>query len=375
MRVTLSDPSLLRQAGRFVWLELNYDDEGNQAFLARHGVAWTPAILVLDPSDERVTASHMGGMSLSELKGFLGEGERGFRSAENGKIATALSRGNAAAGAGRYAEATDAYREAVRLGKPGSPERARATDALVGTLLVKREWQTCAETATAEAPGLPRESSFGRIVHVGLSCANVGEDAAWALAARKTLEPLAVESTGIGGLSRDDRFQLYEQLMVAAQLRNAPDENVKWGKRWLQEIDRVVPSSDDERSGLDVARVDVVLLLDEPALALPALEASERAMPQNYTASARLARVAEAAKRHDLALAACERGLLHVDGPIGRTGLLLTKASALDGKGELSRAKETAQLAFQAATAIPNPYNRSNAQKRASDFIAKLESK
>jgi hypothetical protein len=147
------------------------------------------------------------------------------------------------------------------------------------------------------------------------------------------------------------------------------------GKRWLQEIDRVVPSSDDERSGLDVARVDAVLLLDEPALALPALEASERAMPQNYTASARLARVAEAAKQHDLALAACERGLLHVDGPIGRTGLLLTKASALQGKGELSRAKETAQLALQAATAIPNPYNRSNAQKRASDFIAKLESK
>ena len=102
MRVTLSDPSLLRQAGRFVWLELNYDDEGNQAFLARHGVTWTPAILVLDPSDERVTASHMGGMSLSELKGFLGEGEHRFRSTENGKIAAALSRGNAAAGAGRY---------------------------------------------------------------------------------------------------------------------------------------------------------------------------------------------------------------------------------------------------------------------------------
>src|SRR5215475_8211216 len=107
MRVTLSDPTLLRQAGRFVWLELNYDGEGNQAFLARHGVAWTPTILVLDPSDERVTASHMGGMSLSELKGFLEEGKRGFRSAENGKIAAALSRGNAAAGAGRYAEATD----------------------------------------------------------------------------------------------------------------------------------------------------------------------------------------------------------------------------------------------------------------------------
>src|SRR5215470_11731451 len=375
MRVTLSDPTLLRQAGRFVWLELNYDNEGNQAFLARHGVAWTPALLVLDPSDERVTASRMGGMSLSELKGFLEEGDRGFRSKEKGQVAAALSRGNAESGAGRYAEAADAYRDAVRLAEPRSPQRAHAADALVSTLQVKREWQTCAEAATAEAPGLPRGSSFGRIVHVGLGCANVGEDARWAVAVRKTLEPLAIEATGIDGLSRDDRFQLYEKLMIAAQLRDAPDENAKWGKRWLQDIDSVVPSSDDERSGLDVARVDAVLLLDEPALALPALEASERAMPQNYTASARLARVAEAAKRHDLALAACERGLQHVDGPIGRTGLLLTKASALRGKGELSRAKETAQLALQAATSIPNAHNRSNAQRRAADFITKLETK
>ena len=365
----------MRQAGRFVWLELNYDEVANQAFLERHGVAWTPVLFVLDPSDERVTASHVGGMSLSELKRFLGEGERGFQSAEKGSAAAALSRGDGAAGRGQLAAATEAYREALKLGGVRWTQRERALDALVGTLQVRREWRTCAETATADVLGLPRDSIFARIVHVGLGCANVGEDALWAQEARKTLEPLAVQATAIGGVPRDDHFQLFEQLMVAAQNRNASDENVKWGKRWLQEIDQVVPSSDDERSGLDVARVDAVLLLGEPALALQALEVSERAMPKNYTASSRLARVAEAAGRHDEALAACDRGLLHVDGPIGRTGLLLTKASALRGKGELSRATETAHLAFQAARTIPNPYNRANAEKRASDLIASLASK
>jgi tetratricopeptide (TPR) repeat protein len=375
MRVTLSDPTLVRQAGRFVWLELNYDDEANQAFLARHGIAWTPVLLVLDPSDEHVTASHVGGMSLAELQRFLEEGERGFRSAEMGSAAAAVSRGDAAGGRGQLVEATEAYREALRLGAGRWAQRGRAVDALVGALQVRREWHSCADTVTAEAPALPRESSFARIVHMGLGCANVGEDAPWAQTARRTLEPLAVEATAIEGVPRDDSFQLYEQLMVAAQLRGAADENAKWGRRWLQEIDRVVPSSDDERSGLDVARVDLVLLLDEPLLALKALEASERAMPLNYTASARLARVAEAAQRHDEALSACNRGLQHVDGPIGRTGLLLTKASALRGKGELSRAKETAQLALRAARSIPNAYNRANAEKRASDLIARLESR
>jgi hypothetical protein len=89
-------------------------------------------------------------------------------------------------------------------------------------------------------------------------------------------------------------------------------------------------------------------------------------------ARAALARVAEAAERHDEALAACEPGLRHVDGPIGRSGLLLIKARALRGKGELSKATETAQLALQAARAIGNEHNRANAVKRVSDFIAEL---
>jgi hypothetical protein len=373
MRVTLSDPSLARQAGRFVWLELNYDDEGNQPFLARHGIAWTPVLLVLDPADERVTATHVGGMSVAELQRFLEQGERGFASKEEDGARAAASRGDDAVGRGHLAEGVEAYREALRLGGHRWAGRGQVTDALVGALLVQRDDRTCAETAAEEAPALPRGESFARVGHVGLSCANSGEGASWAVVARKTLEPLAAEATKLGGLPRDDRFQLYEQLMVAAQLRDAPKENVKWGKRWLREIDTVVPSSDDERSGLDVARVDVVLLLDQPALALKPLQASERAMPQNYTASARLARVAEAAGRHDEAVAACERGLRNVDGPIGRSGLLLTKASALRGKGELSQAKETAQLALQAAQAIGNEHNRANAMRRASSFIAELD--
>jgi hypothetical protein len=375
MRVTLSDPSLARQAGRFVWLELNYDDEGNQPFLARHGVSWTPVLLVLDPADERVTATHVGGMSVPELRQFLEQGERGFRSKEETGADAAAARGDDAVGRGRLADGVAAYREALKLGGPRWAGRARVTDALVGTFLVQRDERPCAETAVAEAPALPRGTSFARVGHVGLACANSGEDAPWAVAARKTLEPLAVEATTLGGLPRDDRFQLYEQLMVAAQLRGAAKDNVKWGKRWLREIDAVVPSSDDQRSGLDVARVDVVLLLDQPALALGPLEASERAMPQNYTASARLARVAEAAGRHDEALAACERGLRNVDGPIGRSGLLLTKASALKGKGEVSQAKETAHLALQAAQAIGNEGNRANATRRVSSFIAELDAR
>jgi tetratricopeptide (TPR) repeat protein len=223
------------------------------------------------------------------------------------------------------------------------------------------------------ASGLAREPTTASILHIGLGCANAGDPAEWARVARAALERPAAEATTIPGALRDDRFQLYQQLMVAAQLRGADDDNARWGTRWLQEIDGVSPRSDDERSGLDVARVDAVLLLGEPERALAALEASERAMPRNYTASARLARVAESARRYDEALAACDRGLSHVDGPIGRTGLLLTKASALKGKGDLARARETAALALQAARSIGNERNRDNSLRRVSEFMAQLQ--
>ena len=57
MKATLQDAALTRDAGRFVWLELDFDKPGNQAFLARHGVAYTPTLMVLDPADERATAT------------------------------------------------------------------------------------------------------------------------------------------------------------------------------------------------------------------------------------------------------------------------------------------------------------------------------
>ena len=96
-------------------------------------------------------------------------------------------------------------------------------------------------------------------------------------------------------------------------------------------------------------------------------------MPRNYTASARLAAVAEAARRYDEALAACDRGLALVDGPIGRTGLLLTKARALKGKGDLPRARETAALALQAAGTIGNEHIRGNTLRRVSRLMAQLQ--
>lgn len=138
-----------------------------------------------------------------------------------------------------------------------------------------RQIQHCAETAAIEAPHMRRGTAFGRVVLSGLSCANDEDSAAWAVAARQTLEPLAIEAIGVQSILRDHRFQLYQQLMIAAQGRKDGAGVKHWGDAWLQDIDAGTPSTDNERTALDIARVDVASLLDDPSRVLPALQASE----------------------------------------------------------------------------------------------------
>jgi len=334
MRATLQSDALARQAGRFVWLELDFDAERNQDFLARHRVAWTPAFFILDPGEERVLAVHLGGMTLDELNRFLDEGEKKFR-----------KRTRAASGLD--------------------------VDAKVSALQAAGKPRACAQTALREAPRMPRDRPFASVVHSGLGCANQGGAATWARRARAALEPLAEEGLVVKSALRDDRFQLYQQLMAAADLRGDKATRDRWGNAWLAEIERAIPATADERIALDVARVDAAELLGDPGRVLAALADSERAMPQDYTASARVCTIATEARRYDEALAACDRGLSRGGGAIGRTGLLYTKALALIGKHESAAAKEVLGRALRSAEAIGYRPSRERYRERISRLLGK----
>ncbi len=333
MRATLADPSLARYAGRFVWLELDFDKTANQDFLARHEVTYTPTMFVLNPADGRATATQLGGMTLAELTAFLERGERAYRAKSQDPAGAALARADELLARGQPAEAASAYSEALRLGGPAWTERNRVVTSHTWALMQGRQWQACAEQASAEAPHMPRGQLFGRVVLAGLSCASHEKSAPWAVIARQTLVSFAQDALAVADMLRDHRFQLYLQLMIAADIRADKAALRKWGDRWLQEIDSIHPSSNDERAGLDVSRVEAASALGDPARVLPALMASEKAMPNNYSSSLRLAQMELEARQFREAIAACDRGLLHVTGPLGRSWLLTLKAQALKEEG------------------------------------------
>lgn len=231
MRATLSDSSLARVAGRFVWLELDYDKPVNQAVIAQRGVVGTPTLYVLDPVTERATATHIGGLTLPELSHFLDQGERAFKGSAKTPADAALTRGDELLGLGRLADAASAYREALRLLAPGRPERLRVIGSLTWTLWVNNEAQACAEIAAEEAPAMARGETFGATVLAGFASSNRGGEAPWARRTRTVLEPLAVEAIGLPTVLRDHRFQLYQHLMMAAQTRGDTITVARWGHR------------------------------------------------------------------------------------------------------------------------------------------------
>ena len=149
---------------------------------------------------------------------------------------------------------------------------------------------------------------------------------------------------------------------------------IKWGERWLNELDQNKPRSDDERSALDIARVENLQIIGDPVRILPALRASEKAMPGNYIASLRLAQVEVQAKQYVEAMATCKRGLTSRPGAMGRTWLLRIEAESLEARGRKSAAHKALEEALRSAEQIPGRQSRENSVRAIKKMLLSSDS-
>jgi tetratricopeptide (TPR) repeat protein len=357
MRGLLAHADLDRYAGQFVWLELNYDKAENREFLAKYGANATPTFFIIDPQDEQVAATQTGAMSLAELTQFLDRGASGVFAKGQTPADAALRRGDALL-SDKPEEAVKAYQEALRLAPAHWSRHELAEASLTAALQGSQQWQQCAETAASEAAGMHRDEVFGRTVVAGMWCLVSADSAPWTAAQAARLEPLAKEALASPTTVRDHRDELYRTLMYLALARNNQPGAATWGDRWLDELDARTPVDDEERSAVDIARVENVQVFGDPKRILPALLASERAMPRDWNASLRVAQMENAAKNYDEAVAACDRGLSRAPGAAGKSWLLRTQADALRQTGHREEARRVLEEALQSAQAIPNLHSR-----------------
>lgn len=352
MRALLAQADLARYAGQFVWLELSFDNSQNRAFFTKYGAQATPTFFIVDPRDEHVAAMQTGAMSLAELTGFLDRGEKAVMANKQTRADEALARGDALL-ARQPENAAKAYHQALRLAPNSWQQHDLAIASLAQALQDSHQFQECAELAANEAAHMQRGPIFARTVVAGMWCLTSSNPAEWSNEAFSTLQPLAQEALSSPETVRDHRDSIYRTLMLILVARNDNADAGKWGDRWLAELDAIKPRDDDERSAIDIARVENIQTFGDPNRILPVLLADERTMPNSYNASLRVAQMESAAKNYSAAVAACDRGLTRSPGPDMRSWLLDIKADALKRQGKAAEARHTSQEGLQAAQAIP----------------------
>jgi len=374
MRDMLAHADLGRHAGQFVWLELNFDKAENRQFLDTYGAVGTPTFYVIDARTGQVAATQQGAMSYTELVAFLGRGASVVLAKGRLPADAALTRGDALL-AQKPDEAVAAYREALRLAPAGWGRHDLAEASLVSALQSSGRFQQCAQRSATEASRMKRGPIFARTVVSGMWCLVSGDSASWIKEIAPKLQPLAEEALALRSTVRDHRDEIYRTFMMLALLRDDKATAAKWGDRWLAELDAIKPASDEERLALDIARVENIGVFGDTKRILPALLDSERALPDNWNASLRVAQMESQAKDYEASIGACDRGLARTPGPLGRSWLLQTKADALNGKGQAAEARRALDEALQAAQGIPLERTRENNVKRISNALESISTK
>jgi tetratricopeptide (TPR) repeat protein len=353
----LTDPSLAEHAGRFVWLSINTEEAENAGFLEKYPVEGLPTFFIVDPAAEKPALKWLGSATAPQFVQLFADGERAVRAGvtEAADADGLLAEADRRFAAKETADAAAGYRAALQAGGPEWPRRARAVESLVGALSAGEQWEACATLARDEAPGLARGPSFANVSAIGLDCADQApEGAAWKADAQRMLEPLVEESLGLGDVLADDRSSLYGMLAGRAEERKDEAAAKDWAGRWLRflETQAAAAATPEARAAFDSHRVAAALMLGEPERALPALQQSERDLPEDYNPPARQALVYREMGKFDEAIAASRRALDKAYGP-RKLRIYDVLADVQTKKGDADAARATLEEALRFAETLP----------------------
>jgi tetratricopeptide (TPR) repeat protein len=362
----LTDARLVKLAGQFAWLDIDTEQPRNFAFVEQFPIEAWPTVFVIDPATERVALRWMGTATAGELEKLLLDAARTLRRDGTDAAGAALARGAALASARKYGEAAAAYREALQAGGPTWPTRPEAADALLQSLSMAHDPQPCAEAARGLLPALPRGSPAARVAAAGLGCANSIAAPAARAEAIAVLEPAARGALVFPGVLADDRSGLYEALLGARKASGDPKGVKAVAAEWLGwiEAESARATTPLARSAFDGARLSAAMTLGDVPRALPALEASARALPDQYFALAYLARGQLESGRPREAAATARAAAALADGP-RKVNILLVEARALRAGGDLAGARVAVAEAIRHGEGLPEAVRPTSVLKQA----------
>ena len=366
-----TDPALAKHAGQFVWLSIDTEKAANAAFSKKYPIKAWPSMYVIDPEKETIALRWVGGATVGQLEKLFAQGEQAVRRGRRGSGET-LAKADDLYGAGKYAEAIPAYRDALTKLSPKTPEYARAVEALLFSLQTERQYADCVAVTRQAGPKLKGTPSAANLAGTGLDCAmSMPKDApgrADAISEYERQVAAIVADTQLP-LAADDRSAFYSLLVGAREEAKDQPGAKQVAQEWVAYLDGAAATLTDpeQRTALDPNRLNAYMAAGEVEKAIPMLEQSQRDFPNDYNPPARLAIVYLRMKRYDEALAASDRALELVYGP-RRLRVLEVRADIYAGRGDPAAARKTLEEAVTFAEELP-------AGQRSDSQIASLRKK
>ncbi|SEL36462.1 Tetratricopeptide repeat-containing protein [Stigmatella aurantiaca] len=373
-----TDKALARHAGRFVWLELNTDLPQAAGFQEKYPMDFWPTFFIIDPREEKALVRFSGSATVAQLEKLFEDGERAWRGGAQGAEAR-LARGDALYGEGKPAEAAEAFAQALAEAPADWSRRGRTLESLLAAQYGAKQHEACARKLLEESPRVPRSASLANATTWGLGCALALPPESPArrellrsaeARAQEVLAPPAIE------MPPDDRSGLYEVVVEARKALQDEAGMKATAAEWLGflEAEAAQAPNPEARTVFDSHRMLAALTLGEPQRAVPAIEQSERDLPNDYNPPARLSSLYRTLGRLDDALAASDRALRKVQGA-RRLRVLSERASIQMDQGRKDAAVATLQEALAYAQALPkaqvSPRQREALEKRLAELKAK----
>ena len=351
-----TDKALARHAGRFVWLELNTDLPKNAVFQEKYPLENWPTFFIIDPREEKALVRFAGSATVAQLEKLFEDGERAYRGEAQGAEA-AMARGDALYGAGKPAEAAQAFTQALAEAPPDWSRRGRTVESLLVALWGAKQYDVCASKAAEELPRLPRSPSLANATTLAIGCAaSMAPEnpkrkellSAFDAKGREVMAPPLIE------MPADDRSGLYEAMVEGRAELGDEAGSKALATEWLAflEGEAAKAPNPEARTVFDSHRMSASMMLGEPLRAVPALEQSEKDLPNDYNPPARLAVLYRMLGRLDDALAASDRALAKVQGT-RRLRVLSDRSAIQVARGEKDAAVKTLEEALAYAKALP----------------------
>jgi thiol-disulfide isomerase/thioredoxin len=271
-------PALRPLRERFVWAAIDTENPVNARFVDTHPIDAWPTLFVVDADTGATRRLYRGALRPSELVAWLLDAAGPERAAE--ERVSALRRSHDNVRCISEAEAS------LRALAPGT-----------AYLNVAAEGLTCAGALPGDA-GARTSRVAGSVAFLASALEKAVDDAAFPVLA-------------------DDRSSGFEVLVAAAQSSGDVARAQSRARRWWAVIEQAaaLAPSPVGRAVFDAHKTEAALALQQPALAIPALEESARDFPRDYNPPARLARLYLAAGRVADARVEIDRGLRLVYGP------------------------------------------------------------